>query len=84
MTGQFSARPSGTPGRYNVTSDFPMGGTWNLDVVLANGQRAQVSVTPFHFHVSSINPGPGYKVKGCFQKLWDIPAPPWWPYGQLP
>ncbi len=40
MSGGASATPSGTPGRYNVTSDFQMRGKWNLTVMFGNGQRS--------------------------------------------
>ena len=44
MSGGASAEPSGTPGRYNVESDFQMTGTWNFTVMFANGQRAIFSL----------------------------------------
>ena len=44
MSGGASATPSGTPGRYNVESDFQMVGTWNFTVKFANGQQARFSL----------------------------------------
>lgn len=44
MSGGASATPSGTPGRYNVESDFQMAGTWNFTVKFGNGQQARFSL----------------------------------------
>jgi hypothetical protein len=39
MIGGASATPSGTPGRYNVESDFEMRGKWNFQATFGNNQR---------------------------------------------
>ncbi len=44
MSGGASATPSGTPGRYNIESDFQMVGTWNFTVKFGNGQQARFSL----------------------------------------
>ncbi len=44
MSGGASATPTGTPGRYNVESDFQMAGTWNFTVMFGNNQRAKFSL----------------------------------------
>lgn len=44
MSGGASATPSGTPGRYNVESDFKMAGTWNFTVRFGNGQQARFTL----------------------------------------
>ena len=44
MSGGASATPSGTPGRYNVESDFQMVGTWNFTVKFGGGQQARFSL----------------------------------------
>ncbi len=44
MSGGASATPSGTPGRYNVESDFQMAGTWNLTVKFGSGQQARFAL----------------------------------------
>lgn len=44
MSGGASATPSGTPGRYNVESDFQMAGTWNFTVKFGGGQQARFAL----------------------------------------
>jgi len=44
MSGGASATPSGTPGRYNVTSDFEMRGKWNFTVIYGGGQRVLIPI----------------------------------------
>ena len=44
MSGGASATPSGTPGRYNIESDFQMVGTWNFTVKFGSGQQARFSL----------------------------------------
>lgn len=44
MSGGASATPSGTPGRYNIESDFQMVGTWNFTVKFGNGQQARFAL----------------------------------------
>lgn len=44
MSGGASATPSGTPGRYNVESDFQMVGTWTFTVRFGNGQQARFAL----------------------------------------
>ena len=44
MSGGASATPSGTPGRYQVESDFQMVGTWNFTVKFGNGQQARFAL----------------------------------------
>ncbi len=44
MTGGASATPSGTPGRYNVESDFEMRGKWNFGATFGNNQRVMFPV----------------------------------------
>lgn len=41
MSGGASAAPSGTPGRYDIESNFSMVGTWNFTVKFGNGQQAR-------------------------------------------
>ncbi|MFN2455265.1 MAG: FixH family protein [Pyrinomonadaceae bacterium] len=44
MSGGASATPSGTPGRYQIESDFQMVGTWNFTVKFGNGQQARFAL----------------------------------------
>jgi hypothetical protein len=44
MTGGASATPSGTPGRYNVESDFEMRGKWNFQATFGNNQRVMFPI----------------------------------------
>jgi hypothetical protein len=44
MTGGASATPSGTPGRYNIESDFEMRGKWNFQATFGNNQRVMFPV----------------------------------------
>ncbi len=44
MSGGASATPTGTPGRYQIESDFQMVGTWNFTVKFGNGQQARFSL----------------------------------------
>ncbi|MGH9838466.1 MAG: FixH family protein [Blastocatellia bacterium] len=44
MIGGASATPSGTPGRYNVESDFEMRGKWNFQATFGNNQRVMFPV----------------------------------------
>jgi len=44
MSGGASATPSGTPGRYQIESDFQMMGTWNFTVKFGNGQQARFAL----------------------------------------
>lgn len=41
MKTETSLGPSGQPGRYNVTANFAMGGTWRLAVTFGSGRRVQ-------------------------------------------
>lgn len=44
MSGGASATPTGTPGRYQIESDFQMAGTWNFTVKFGNGQQARFAL----------------------------------------
>lgn len=44
MIGGSSAAPSGTPGRYNVESEFSMRGTWYFTVTFGKGQRVKFAL----------------------------------------
>lgn len=44
MIGGASATPSGTPGRYNVESNFEMRGKWNFQATFGNNQRVMFPV----------------------------------------
>jgi hypothetical protein len=44
MIGGASATPSGTPGRYNVESDFQMRGKWNFQATFGNNQRVMFPI----------------------------------------
>ena len=44
MSGGASATPTGTPGRYQIESDFQMVGTWNFTVKFGNGQQARFAL----------------------------------------
>ena len=44
MSGGASATPSGTPGRYQIESDFQMAGTWNFTVKFGGGQQAKFAL----------------------------------------
>jgi hypothetical protein len=44
MIGGASATPSGTPGRYNVESNFPMRGKWTFQATFGNDQRVMFQV----------------------------------------
>jgi hypothetical protein len=45
MIGEVTVTPTGTPGRFTVTSGFSMLGGWNLKLVYGNGQRVNFAVT---------------------------------------
>jgi hypothetical protein len=44
MIGGASVTPSGTPGRYNVESNFGMRGKWTFQALFRDGQRAMFQV----------------------------------------
>ena len=44
MSGGASATPSGTPGRYQIESDFQMVGTWTFTVKFGNNQQARFAL----------------------------------------
>lgn len=44
MLGGASATPSGTPGRYNVESNFEMRGKWNFGATFGNNQRVMFPI----------------------------------------
>ncbi len=44
MSGGASATPTGTPGRYQIESDFQMVGTWNFTVKFGGGQQARFAL----------------------------------------
>ncbi len=44
MSGGASATPTGTPGRYQIESDFQMVGTWNFTVKFGSGQQARFAL----------------------------------------
>lgn len=44
MIGGASATPSGTPGRYNVESNFEMRGKWNFGATFGNSQRVMFPI----------------------------------------
>jgi hypothetical protein len=44
MIGGAAATPSGTPGRYNVESDFEMRGKWNFQATFGNNQRVMFPI----------------------------------------
>jgi hypothetical protein len=44
MIGGASATPSGTPGHYNVESNFEMRGKWNFGATFGNNQRVMFPI----------------------------------------
>ncbi|MEP7272890.1 MAG: FixH family protein [Acidobacteriota bacterium] len=44
MIGGASATPSGTPGRYNVESNFEMRGKWSFQATFGNNQRVMFPI----------------------------------------
>lgn len=44
MIGGAAATPSGTPGRYNVESNFEMRGKWNFGATFGNNQRVMFPI----------------------------------------
>lgn len=44
MIGGAAATPSGTPGRYNVESDFEMRGKWSFQATFGNNQRVMFPI----------------------------------------
>ena len=44
MVGEMSVSPSGTKGRYNVSSTLPMQGQWTTALTFQNGQKTQFAL----------------------------------------
>jgi hypothetical protein len=45
MIAEATATPTSVPGRYKITSNFSMAGTWQMIVILADGKQVQFNLT---------------------------------------